>query len=325
MPRAEDRGYDDRDERGHEQQAALTVPARQERGDEQCRHGQHPEHIEHATWHPDRPVARQEQRRWQAEAQPQRYRFHGEIFLAGGMGRRVRNRPDLHASGDGDEDCQDKARRRATPPCAPHEKRGEENRKRAGEPEYERDYRVGDVLSHGGGIPREHQPHEAQRAHPLEVGEIADGFARVRDERDRERACGARLQVEPRREQRGYDCEQDKKADANVGSRPKVCIQRGRHRGDEPKQEVMIARRWQCERARPELIGLHEEDRPVLRPELGVQERLRPAGEKHQQERSRRKRHLARQRLPPHRKRGRREVEVAQGAIGVSPHFFTLI
>ena len=244
------------------------------------------------------------------------------------MGRRVRNRPDLYASGDGDEHCQDKARRRATPPRAPREERGEENRKRAGESEDERDYRVGNVLSHGGGIPREHQPHEAQRAHPLEVGEIADGFARVRDERDRERARRPRRQVEPGREQREYDCEQHEKADANVDRRPKVCIQQGRHRGNEPKQEVMIARRRQCERARPELIGLHEEDWPVLCPELGVQERLRPAGEKHQQERSRRKPHLSRHRLPPRRTRRGGDVEVAQGTIGVSPHFllfFTLI
>ena len=126
------------------------------------------------------------------------------------------------------------------------------------------------MLSHCAGVSREQQPHEAQRTHPLKVGEIADGFAGVRDERDRECARRARRQVQPGREQCEHDREQYEKADPNVGCRHEVCIKRGRHRGDEPQQEVMIARPRECERTRPELIGLHEEDRPVLRPELGV-------------------------------------------------------
>jgi hypothetical protein len=192
-----------------------------------------------------------------------------------------------------------KARRRATPPRAPREERGEENRKRAGESEHKRDYSVGDVLSHCVGVSREQQPHETQPTHPLKVGEIADGFAGVRDEYERERARRARGQVEPRREQSEHDREQYEKANPNVGRRHELCIQRGRHHGDEPQQEVMITRPRECKRTRPELIRLHEEDKPVLRPELGVQECLRPAGEEHQQERSRRKRHLSRHRLPP--------------------------
>jgi hypothetical protein len=71
---------------------------------------------------------------------------------------------------------------------------------------------------------------------------VAEDHARVH--RD---AFDALARLEPRREQR----EQHEKAHANVGRRHEACIQRGRHRGDEPQEEVMIARPWEYERARP--------------------------------------------------------------------------
>ena len=71
--------------------------------------------------------------------------------------------------------------RRATPPRATREERGERIENVPVSPNTKRDYPVGDVLSHCAGVSREQQPHETQPTHPLKAGEIADGFAGVRD------------------------------------------------------------------------------------------------------------------------------------------------